>query len=763
MERIKTLTEQEKTDRLIDRGMRFLGLILYYLSSFTLSGAGLFSVRVPFSIGFSAVCRGAELIASCLGSITGCFFRMDKTASLGCLIPLAGTVGTVLAIEKLGIRYKKIPVLSASVFLFTFASSTVLMFAATPTLNAFMLNLCSSLLCAGSVAFYSGTVECIHNKRNVYLLDSHSFICIMMSLCTLLLGSSEISIFGFRPARFFGSFVIITAAFLFSQAGGSIAGTSIGTCVAVSGTSIALSLCYGISGLAAGVFSKYGQLVTALVFSGIAGVFALIDGTPEGVSVFAEAAVASLVFTAIPKKYLTKIRSEIAMPKARKTASEFSGAKERILNASKAIGSVSKCVESVSRGIEALAPANDVIVGLRVKERVCADCKLKGSLCPEKGEFSAIIKKLSQGESVSAEDFSADFNVRCPSVPRLADSFNRIYASRSAVNALQASATRNREIACGQFDKMAELLKELSVSVETDAASLHMKERTALRVLSEMDFNVISVACTQPFSGSLRLRCTVEEIPQATSLTRLTAAISSEIGAEMNPPKIKECADGKELIFRRKEILGFRFGSACASCGDRRLCGDYFECFRTESKAYVIMSDGMGTGGRAAIDSAMTVELFSRMIRAGISPETALGITNTALAVKSDDESLSTLDVAEIDLFSGETLILKAGAAPSFYTNSGRVGAIEPPSTPLGILNNIGFSRYSLKLRGGDMLVMVSDGILGCGSGWLKDEIKAARNPDPREFSKLLLDTARRKCGGNFDDMTVVTLIMEEK
>jgi stage II sporulation protein E len=159
----------------------------------------------------------------------------------------------------------------------------------------------------------------------------------------------------------------------------------------------------------------------------------------------------------------------------------------------------------------------------------------------------------------------------------------------------------------------------------------------------------------------------------------------------------------------------------------------------------------------------MTVEVFSRLIKAGIGLDTALGLTNIALAVKSEDESLSTLDVAEIDLFSGEALILKAGAAPSFYTVSGRVRTVEPPSTPLGILNNVGFTRYHLQLRGGDMLVMVSDGMLGSGSNWLRDEIKAARNPDPREFSKLLLDTARRKCGGNFDDMTVVTLIMEEK
>ena len=763
MERAKKNSEKEKADRLVDKGAYILSLLLYYMSSFTLSGAGLFSVKVPLCIGLSAVCKGAELIATCLGGITGCFLRMNETDALCCLIPLAGTVGAVLAIEKLRISHRRILILSVTVFLFTVASSTVMMFAGTPSLNAFMLNICSSLLCAGSVVFYSGTVNCINKKRSLYMLDNHSLICIMISLCTLLLGSSEVSVFGFRPARFFGSFVIIVAASLFSQAGGSIAGVSIGTCVAVSGTSVALSLCYGISGLASGIFSKYGQLITALVFSGVTGVSALIDGSAEGVSVFAESAAAALLFVAIPKKHLTKLRTEISLPKERRLTAEFSGTKKKLLAASRAVGSVSKCVRSVSEGIEALTPANDVIVTLRVKERVCAECPLKDNPCPENGEFSAIIEKLAQGNAVSAEDFPSDFNMICPSTHRLADAFNRIYSSRNAINALQASSAKSREMACGQFDVMSNLLKELADGVEADAATLHIKERTALRVLSDRDFDVKSVICTQPVSGAIRLKCVVGDIPQSTSLLRLTANLSAEIGAEMCPPKIREVSDGKELVFVRKEIFDFSFGAASASCGNKKLCGDYFECFRTESKAFVVMSDGMGTGGRAAIDSAMTVELFSRLVRTGISTETALGITNTALAVKSDDESLSTLDVAEIDLFSGEVTLLKAGAAPSFYSCSGRVHTAEPPSTPLGIINDVGFSRCTVKLKGGDMLVMVSDGILGNGSIWLRDEIKAARNPDARDFSRLLLETARRKCGENFDDMTVVTLIMEEK
>jgi len=159
----------------------------------------------------------------------------------------------------------------------------------------------------------------------------------------------------------------------------------------------------------------------------------------------------------------------------------------------------------------------------------------------------------------------------------------------------------------------------------------------------------------------------------------------------------------------------------------------------------------------------MTVELFSRLIRAGVSLDSALSITNSALSVKSDDESLSTLDVAEIDLFDGSTVILKAGAAPSFYTVSGKVKTVEIPSTPLGILSNVKFNRYNLKLRGGDTLVMVSDGILGCGNNWLKDEIRSfAGGADACGFSEEILGSARCRCGEKFDDMTVITAVAEE-
>ena len=763
MENSKTVRNVDSADFLWDRGVRILTCVLYFVSSFTLSGAGLFSVKIPLSIGLCASCTGVELICSAAGGILGALLRLTGNETLCGLIPLAGITGTVFIMERTGIRKKRRTILTVTVFLLCFLCGEAVMLTGTPDLTQFLLVICSSLLCAASVTFYSGAVDCINKKRSPYMLDNHSLVCIVASLCTLLLGSSELSLMGFRPARFFGCFVILTAAYLFSRSGGSIAGIAIGGCIAVSGTGVALSICYGICGLLSGIFSKFGQIACALVFTLASGIAALLDGTRNGLCVFAESAAAAFIFAAIPKPKLSRVRSNILNPKTKRIDFEFTSAGERLMETAQAVGSVSECVTNVSKGIEALAPANDVMVCMRVRERVCSQCRLKDTFCPEEGEFAAILEKLSHGDTIGAEDFSADFNMKCPCVPRLADSFNRVYATRNAVNALQANSARNRALACSQFDWTATLLRELSEELSKGAQVLFGKEKCAARVLSDFGFEVRSTSCIQPLSGALRLSCIVEEIPPSTSLSQLTAALSTELEVMLNPPKIKILDSGKELIFLRKELFRIRMGSASASCGNQKLCGDYFECFQTEAKAYIILSDGMGTGGRAAIDSTMTVELFSRLVRAGVSLDSALNITNSALSVKSDDESLSTLDVAEIDIFDGNTVIYKAGAAPSFYTFSGKVRTVEIPSTPLGILSKVSFSRYSLKLRGGDTLVMVSDGILGCGNNWLKDEIKTfSGGIEASAFSQDIVDSARRRCGNRFDDMTVITAVAEE-
>ena len=178
-----------------------------------------------------------------------------------------------------------------------------------------------------------------------------------------------------------------------------------------------------------------------------------------------------------------------------------------------------------------------------------------------------------------------------------------------------------------------------------------------------------------------------------------------------------------------------------------------------------MLSDGMGTGSRAAVDSAMAAELFSKLIKSGLSFDCALPIANSALLVKSSDESLATLDVVCIDLYTGRTDFMKAGAAATFIRHKDSVASLEQASLPIGILREIEFSKATAKPENGDIVLMISDGVLGDCNGWIQQEMKLwDTKHSPRELAEFIVNSAcERKLGKQRDDMTAIAIYVKEK
>ena len=130
---------------------------------------------------------------------------------------------------------------------------------------------------------------------------------------------------------------------------------------------------------------------------------------------------------------------------------------------------------------------------------------------------------------------------------------------------------------------------------------------------------------------------------------------------------------------------------------------------------------------------------------------------------KSPDESLATVDIASIDLYTGATELYKAGAAPTIIRRSGKTGKAESTSLPAGILREIGFDKASVKCKAGDIVVMMSDGATGCGTDWIRAEIEAWQDGSAQELAERLCECAKRRRNDNHeDDITVLTAILNK-
>ena len=131
--------------------------------------------------------------------------------------------------------------------------------------------------------------------------------------------------------------------------------------------------------------------------------------------------------------------------------------------------------------------------------------------------------------------------------------------------------------------------------------------------------------------------------------------------------------------------------------------------------------------------------------------------------VKSEEESLATVDVSVINLFTGRAEILKAGAPYTYIKKKGKVIRKEIPSIPAGILNEVYFTREHISLSGEDMIVMLSDGAVMGDDKWLLSLIKSWNKGSCQELAEAVVEEAIRQNEGlKDDDITVLAVRLKD-
>lgn len=208
-----------------------------------------------------------------------------------------------------------------------------------------------------------------------------------------------------------------------------------------------------------------------------------------------------------------------------------------------------------------------------------------------------------------------------------------------------------------------------------------------------------------------------------------------------------------------QEAYTVKIGVAAQGRRGARISGDRGVCFHTDDgRLYAILCDGMGTGQDAAQESTTAVDTLSDLIQAGMQPDHAMEFLN-GMYILRDTGCFSTMDVLELSLITGQGTLYKWGAAPS-YVKSGKIvkklGTAAPPPG-LGVGSTSSAEVIRLSLWGGDMLVLVSDGVVREET---EDLLRSYDGENVKELSSLL--TAQAEAAGGEDDMTAAVFRLDE-
>lgn len=728
------------------------------------------------------------------GSITGGLLPFGLSAAAGCpqvylpsvvcgafigyFIPAVGSGGfryiaallAILAIRLMLSSYKKTsenPVFLGGICLCAeYLTSAI-------TLNGLPQGIISwlaeGLLAAGGAFFTSRACRAVRHYGAG--LSSAELVSLMISINALILGLYDFSAYGVSAGRICGILLILAAA----KYGGTLSGTVCGVVFtlfcALHGDGAGYSH-YAAGGMLGGVFSAFGRLaqLAAVAASAIIGMAA--SEKAEGfAAAFSELFISSAAFLLLPRSAgITLGKLFTSSPRIIAPSSIKKALTMRLNMASGALCDVSETVEQVSGELARINAPDFGAVVSGIEQDACGGCKLRIHCWESKKNETmeavlAMTKAVKGGEFFPAQFAPDEFKGRCLRPQRVGETVYRRYSEYAARIVAESRIEEVRNVVSQQFSGISDMLSDLAEDFENDGQFDNTAAENAAAALRELDLQAEECSSRIDRFGRMSIELKVKRDAR-TVLNRLQImkAVSIACERDFDAPNISEVGGG--IFISLSEHAAFRveigIGQICAARSN--MCGDAYQYFNDGKGHFtVILSDGMGTGGMAAVDGAMASGLMARLLKAGLGYDCSLKILNSSMLFKSSDESLATVDIASIDLFTGEAELYKAGAAPTLVRRAGKTGKAVSGSLPIGILSEVGFDRAGIKLNHGDILLLMSDGATGEGTDWIRDELQAWRDGSAQDLAEHISECARRRRSDSHeDDITVIAAILEK-
>ena len=208
-------------------------------------------------------------------------------------------------------------------------------------------------------------------------------------------------------------------------------------------------------------------------------------------------------------------------------------------------------------------------------------------------------------------------------------------------------------------------------------------------------------------------------------------------------------------------------GFAKATKETEKISGDnYSFCEIEQGRMAAILSDGMGSGEKACEESGRVIEMMERLMEAGFRKEAAVQIINGALAAGEQEQNMSTLDICELNLYTGACEFMKIGAACTYIKREHLVDRLSTRNLPLGVFQQIEPETIHRQLQDGDYIIMLSDGVLdaleqGIGEEILPELLGKISHTNPGEIAGQILNYCLHQSKGKIrDDMTVLVIGM---
>ena len=362
-----------------------------------------------------------------------------------------------------------------------------------------------------------------------------------------------------------------------------------------------------------------------------------------------------------------------------------------------------------------------------------------------------VVAALDSGKA-SLLDAGMPLGERCVRLPKLISAADEAADKYTKIKERNNVIAQGKEMVISELSGISDLIRMLAGDIKTGFGFDTAKEN---RIKEELRYTDVIASDVAIYGNGREVTLTVRK--KDVEKTKIGAVISSVMGEEMTEIRRKEIVGGMVSVeYGRAPAYGLLFGEASVSKENE--CGDSRQAVKlSQEKIMFILSDGMGTGKTAEMTADCSVRLIKAFYLAGFDHKTVFGCVSQLLSLRKR-EDFSALDVVVADTSNAEFDFIKQGGRESYLISKGNMEVIDGCSLPLGIIEETKPQIDHKRLKGGDIVVLISDGIADRLSyADMTELFGSIRSINPQVIADEIVRAAAQK-PGKIDDMTAIVI-----
>lgn len=714
----------------------------------------------PFAVAFLSIVPTSSIFAVLIGACIGYLHTFTTLQAIKYIGALFLVCALKLTFKKLRFEHDSIFTHSLVAFVSFFSSALVYLTFTELTLINVAVSLSESIACALFSMIFFVTLNTPIFEIELDEITPANMINLVISSGVFLLCVSGFNIQNFSPARVVMCLAVI---FICNYKGlelSCIFAAFVGVSLFVTPNFSHLLACFVLASLVSSLVSSFGSVVTSVAFSASF----LVVSLCSGVNVYSfitilEAVLASFIFVLIPATTLHELENIVQKTGIKPNDNINREVCANLQRASQSISDVSKIVKKVSAKLDnVMDPEVDKLFS-RIQQNVCSQCMEKNNCwCKNFDTTAHDILAITGIEPTTR--LKTDLEIHCL---RQSELINQIQLEQtdymiSASSKLKAKEFRS--IVTDQFGAISQFLGEIALQVSNSRVVDSPKSRSIRSILKEHGIYVDSLKYFTNHNSKISVEITMIDSSFEIDTEQVREILQNTLKMHFHKAEIAILELRTIITFDEKALYKVQVGNSQIAISSSGICGDHVG--RVEGlngSEIALLSDGMGTGSRAAIDGNMAATLMEKFLSCGFSFDSAIGMVNSALIVKSTDESMCTIDAVSINTYNGLADFYKAGAAISFIRQDKNITIVEKSSLAVGIIRQVKFAHCAYQLDFGDIILLVSDGVTANDSGWINDELLAWSTNNMHDLATHIANLTKLRCNDETrDDITVVAV-----